>query len=361
MKLNYDKELNKEKIDPVEFYSKFEGVEYVDTIMVSSKDVYFNPNKQPRTENQNIGNVEKLIQSFRLRNFDHKFRPPAVDIEKINGIYDGSVGWNRTTVFSSLGVDIFPVDLLSYTSDYDKHKHRGISNNEEEHHNAAASMSQIAIKEEIKKSIKNGWLPKNPKGQVTDTTIKAEIVDYTTVIIDGFPAPTILEVDRKKMLKDIRASFPKNDKLQTYNKEIIDIAMATLGLPFGGYDSDTGKIGYVLTHTVNKDGLWNMLFANPKHKGIPVNITFAIPVPSDKKEITIEKRKLLKKSLEDVLDLFAVKCADIFDIKLEKARDKVSKLDIKVLGFLNSYVDEVVEVKSNYSLVDVDGNVVKIS
>ena len=34
--------------------------------------------------------------------------------EKENGVYDGTAGWNRNTVFDLLGVDVFPLDLLSF-------------------------------------------------------------------------------------------------------------------------------------------------------------------------------------------------------------------------------------------------------
>ena len=79
--LSYNMERNNELCDPEEYYSKFEGVHYHETIMVTRKDVYFNPHKQPRTSNQSIGNVENLKPSFLNKNFDHKFRPPSADVE----------------------------------------------------------------------------------------------------------------------------------------------------------------------------------------------------------------------------------------------------------------------------------------
>ena len=47
-------------------------------------------------------------------------------------MFDGTAGWNRDAVYNSLNVDVVPLDLLSFDSEYDKHKYRGISNNEEE-------------------------------------------------------------------------------------------------------------------------------------------------------------------------------------------------------------------------------------
>ena len=358
-KLHYDLERNNELCDPEEHYSKFEGVHYHGTTMETRRGVFFNPHRQPRTENQNIGNVEKLNSSFVNKNFDHNFRPPSADIEKENCVYDGTAGWNRNTVFDVLGVDVFPLDLLSFDSEYDKHKYRGMSNNEEEHHSAASSMSQIAIKEEIKVSLRNGWLPQNKDGFVTDATIKAEIVDYTTVMVDGFPCQTISDDDRKKMLKEIRSSFPKNKKLQTFNKEVIEIAAKSLDLPFGGYNPDTGKVGYILTHTVGKDGIWFIYHATPEYAHLPVYITFAIETPSDKKEKTVEKRKALKKSLDDAIDQKAVVDAGIYDMDVSDARTKIKSKQVIFVGFLNSYVDETDGTNSTYVVVDVDGKVIK--
>ena len=154
-KLHYDKEKNDILCDPHEFYDKFEGVNYEGTILATNDDVYFNPKKNPRTSNQSVGNVDNLKPSFIYKNFDHKYRPLSADVDKVNGVYDGTAGWNRDTVLASLNVRTFPLDLLSFDSDYDKHKYRGMSNNEEEHHTAASSMSQVAITEEIKLS----WFP----------------------------------------------------------------------------------------------------------------------------------------------------------------------------------------------------------
>ena len=82
-KLHYDRERNDELcLDPEKYYSKFEGVNYHDTIMVTRKEVYFNPHKQPRTENQNIGNVEKLSTSIITKNYDHKYRPQSQILKK---------------------------------------------------------------------------------------------------------------------------------------------------------------------------------------------------------------------------------------------------------------------------------------
>tara|TARA_B100000575_G_C23136242_1_gene660165 strand:- start:2813 stop:3913 length:1101 start_codon:yes stop_codon:yes gene_type:complete len=359
-KLHYDRERNDELCDPEKYYSKFEGVNYHDTIMVTRKEVYFNPHKQPRTENQNIGNVEKLSTSIITKNYDHKYRPQSADIEKENGVFDGTAGWNRDAVYDSLSVDVFPLDLLSFDSEYDKHKYRGISNNEEEHHTAAASMSQIAIKEEIKVSLRKGWLPKNKEGFVTDSTIKAEIVDYTTVVLqDGTECQTISDEDRKKMLKDIRSSFPKNDKLQTYNKEVSEIAAESLDIPYGGYNETSGKIGYILTHTVGKDGIWFIFHANPKCSHLPVEITFAIEKPNDKKDKTIEKRKALKKSLYDAIDQKAVEDAKLYDLDVSYTREKIKKKKIICNGFLNSYVDETEGTNKSYVLVDENGKLIR--
>ena len=352
-------ERNNELCDPEEYYSKFEGVHYHGTIMVPIKEVYYNPHNQPRTSNQSIGNVEKLRPSFLNKNFDHKFRPMSADIEKVNGLYDGTAGWNRIIVLHSLGVDVIPLDLLSFDSEYDKHKYRGLSNNEEEHHTAASPMSQVAIKEEIKVSLRNAWLPQNKDGFVTDATIKAEIVDYTTVMVDGFPCQTISDEDRKKMLKDIRSSFPKNKKLQTFNKEVIEIAAKSLDLPFGGYNPDTGKVGYILTHTVGKDGIWFIYHANSEYAHLPVHINFAIETPSDKKEKTVEKRKALKKSLDDAIDQKAVVDAGIYGMDVSEARKKIKSKQVKFGGFLNSYVDETDGTNRTYVVVDVDGKVIK--
>jgi hypothetical protein len=358
-KLYYNLDHNNELCDPEEHYSNFEGVHYHGTIMVTKKGVYFNPHKQPRASNQSINNLEELKPSFLHKNFDHKFRPPSADIEKENGVYDGTAGWNRYTIFEALGVNIFPLDLLSFDSEYDKHKFRGMSNNNEEHHTAASPMSQVAIKEEIKVSLRNGWLPQNKDGFVTDATIKAEIADYTTVVVDGFPCQTISDDDRKKMLKEIRSSFPKNKKLQTYNKEVTEIAAKTLGIPYGGYNEDTGKVGYVLTHTVGKDGIWFIYHANPKYAHLPVYITFAIETPNDKKEKTVEKRKALKKSLDDAIDQKAVIDASIYNMDVSDAREKIKNKEVIFNGFLNSYVDETEGTNNTYVLVDVNGSIIE--
>ena len=357
-KLNYDLERNNQLCCPKEHYGRFEGVHYEDTIMITRDDVYFNPHKQPRTSNQNIANIETLKPSFLNKNYDHNYRPVAADIEKENGVYDGVAGWNRSAIFDALGIDVFPVDLLSFDSEYDKHKFRSLSNNEEEHHVAASSMSQVAIKEQIKVSLREDYLPKNRKGQVTDATIRAEIADYTTVYVDGRAAKTISEDDRKKIFKEIRASFPKNNKLQTYNKEVVEIAAKSLDLPIGGFNEKTGKIGYVLTHTVGKDAMWFINYANPEYAHLPVHITFAIETPPDDKEKTIEKRKKLKKSLYDAIDQKAVVDANIYDLDVSVAREKLlNNKKIIFEGFLNSYVDETEGTNKTYVLVDENGNV----
>ena len=63
-KLHYDMERNNELCDPEKYYSKFEGVNYHKTIMATRKNVYFNPHKQPRTENQNL--YFKLLNLLKL-------------------------------------------------------------------------------------------------------------------------------------------------------------------------------------------------------------------------------------------------------------------------------------------------------
>jgi len=359
-KLHYDLERNNELCDPEEHYSKFEGVHYEDTIQATNKVVYFNPHKQPRTSNQSVGNVELLTPSFVHKNFDHKFRPLSADIVKINGLHDGTAGWNRSTVFDALNVTTFPLDLLSFDSEYAKHKYRGTSNNEEEHHAAAAAMSQVAIKEEIKISLRDfpeEWQNKN--GIVTDSRIRQEINEYTTVVVNDIPCQTISDDDRKKMLKEIRQSFPKNEKLQTYNNEIITIAAESLGLSYGGYNADTGKVGYILTHTVGKDAMWFIFHANPKYAHLPVSIIFAIPIPRDEKKDTIELRKKLKKSLYDAIDQKAVDDSVLYDMDVVDARKKIASKEIIFEGFLNSYVDETDGTNSTYVVVDVDGKVIK--
>ena len=76
-----------------------------------------------------------------------------------------------------LKIKSFPIDLLSFDSEYDKHKFRGAySNNQPEHHPTAAPMTQVSIRTQIKKSITNGWL-NNKKGVVTDPKLKQEIKD----------------------------------------------------------------------------------------------------------------------------------------------------------------------------------------
>ena len=357
-KLYYNSDHNNELCDPEEHYSKFEGVNYHETIMATRKEVYYNPHKQPRTSNQSIDNVEKLKPSFLNKNFDHNFRPPSADVEKENGLYDGTAGWNRATVFAALGIDMFPLDLLSFDSEYAKHKYRGTSNNEEEHHTAASPMSQVAIKEEIKISIREypeEWQNKN--GIITDSRIKQEIIEYTTVIVDGISCQTISDDDRKKMFKEIRSSFPKNEKLQTYNNTISTIAAESLGLPYGGYNANTGKVGWILTHTVGKDAIWQIFHANPEYAHLPVSITFAIPIPKDEKKDTIILRKELKKSLYDAIDQKAVDDSVLYDMNVADAREKIKKKKIIFEGFLNSYVDETEGTNKPYVLVDENGNI----
>ena len=359
-KLHYDKEKNDRLCDPHEFYDKFEGVNYEGTILATNDDVYFNPKKNPRTSNQSVGNVDKLKPSFIYKNFDHKYRPLSADVDKVNGVYDGTAGWNRDTVLASLNVRTFPLDLLSFDSDYDKHKYRGMSNNEEEHHTAASSMSQVAITEEIKLSLRNNWLSKNKDGFVTDATIKHEIDEYTTTVsVEGIPCQTITENDRKKMLKEIRSSFPKNAKLQTYNIDIMNLAAESLGIAYGGYNADTGKVGYLLTHTVGKDAMWFIFHANPKYSHLPVDITFVIPVPPNKKENCIKKRKKLKKSLVDAIEAKAVADSKTYDLNVTDLKEKIKNKKVNFNGFLNSYVDETEGTNSTYVLVDVNGKLLK--
>ena len=360
-KLHYDKERNNELCNPHEYYSKFEGVTYEDTILVSSNEVYFNPHKQPRASNQSIDNIDKLKPSFLNKNFDHKFRPPSADVKKENGVFDGTAGWNRKPVLDSLGVNPIPLDLLSFDTPYSKHKYRGMSNNDEEHHIAASPMSQVAIKEQIKVSLKKNWLPKDSTGAVTDATIKQEIIDYTTVIVDGMSCQTISDTDRKKVLQEIRNSFPKNEKLQTYNTDVHNIAADILGIPYGGYNPDTGKVGYILHHTVGKDAVWYIFHANPQYSHLPVEITFAIPMPKDKKEDTIELRKKLEISLWDAIDQKAVTDSKTYNLNVSELRKKIKTKKIIFNGFFNSYVDETKGTNSPYVLVDVYGNVIKSS
>jgi len=359
-KLHYDKEKNDRLCDPHEFYDKFEGVNYEGTILVSKNDVYYNPKKQPRTSNQSIGNVDKLKSSFINQNFNHKYRPSSADVDKVNGVYDGTAGWNRNTVYDSLNVRTFPLDLLSFDSEYDKHKYRGVSNNEEEHHTAASPMSQVAITEEIKVSLRNNWLPKTKEGLVTDATIKHEIIEYTTTVsVEGISCQTITENDRKKMLKEIRSSFPKNAKLQTYNTDIMNLAAKSLGIAYGGYNADTGKVGYLLTHTVGKDAMWFIFHANPKYSHLPVDITFVIPVPPNKKENCIKKRKKLKKSFEDAIEAKAVADSKTYDLNVTDLKEKIKNKKVNFNGFLNSYVDETEGTNGTYVLVDENGKILK--
>ena len=62
----------------------------------------------------------------------------------VNGKKDRVTGWNRRVVYRSLIIKTFPIDLLSFDSEYDKHKFRGAySNNQPEHHPTAAAMTQV--------------------------------------------------------------------------------------------------------------------------------------------------------------------------------------------------------------------------
>lgn len=359
MTLNYSKEKNDALVNPFKYYSRYKGVHYHKTIMATDDDVNHDDDNQPRTVNQDVNNFDGLVFSHETKNYDHNFRPMAADIEKINEMYDGVSGWNRKPVYKFLEIPKYPLDLLSFDSEYDKHKFReAFSNNQPEHHTAAAKQSQVSIRESIKKMIRKGWL-NDTSGVVTDKKIKEEIIDYTTVVIDGVPAQTVTDGDRKQLLKDIRSSFPKNNKVQTYNKELIKLAMKSLDLPYGGYDTEKGTIGYVLTHTVGKDGLWNMIFANGKATNLPVNITFALPVPPDNKNKCVGRRKALVKSLNDVKELFAKRVSDIFGIDLDEAKAKVEALDINFIGFLNSYVDEAKAAGTQFCIVDENGNLIK--
>ena len=364
MKLRYDMKRNNELCNPHKFYEKFEGVHYVRTVIVRKKDVYFDPKQQPRAENQDINNVRELEKSFKSKNFDHKFRPSTADVNKgPEDAYDGTAGFNRDSVFNSLGIEYFPLDLLEFDSEYTKHLYRGISNNEPEHHSVAASMSQVAIVEQIKKSIREGYLPKNKDGYVTDKVIKEEIIKYTTLFVDGRSCSTVNEKDRKKMLEEVRKSFPLNPKLMTYNKNTIKAAAYLLGIPNGGYDRDTGKIGYVLTHTVGKDGIWNMYYANRKYGKKPIHIAFAIETPSNDPEKNRKKKEQLKKSLYDAIDEKAILDSEIYDLNVDEARKKLNESKpIKFMGFFNSYVDEGVDIKNgwgNHVMVDEKGNVLR--
>ena len=219
-------------------------------------------------------------------------------------------------------------------------------------------MTQVSIRTQIKKSITNGWL-NNKKDVVTDSRLKQEIKDYTTVIIDGKNYQTISDGDRRDMFKDIRSAYPKNPRVQTYSNEIINIAMDSLNLPHSGYSQNHGTMGYVLTKTIGKDGIWAMFFPTSIYRGLPVNIVFAIDVPPDDPKKCIVKRNKLLKSFKDAKRFYAETVSDQFGINLDSAKDIVNSRPVKVLGFLNSYGDEAREAKSEFCIVDENGNPVK--
>ena len=138
-----------------------------------------------------------------------------------------------------------------------------------------------------------------------------------------------------------------------------EIAAESLDIPYGGYNETSGKIGYILTHTVGKDGIWFIFHANPKCSHLPVEITFAIEKPNDKKDKTIEKRKALKKSLYDAIDQKAVEDAKLYDLDVSYTREKIKKKKIICNGFLNSYVDETEGTNKSYVLVDENGKLIR--
>ena len=180
------------------------------------------------------------------------------------------------------------------------------------------------------------------------------------MVVDGIDCQTISDEDRKKMdSKMYVLHFQKITNYKRITKKYVKLQTESLDIPYGGYNETTNKVGYILTHTVGKDGIWFIFHANPKCSHLPVEITFAIEKPHDKKDKTIEKRKALKKSLYDAIDQKAVEDADLYDLDVSYTREKIKKKKIICNGFLNSYVDETEGTNKSYVLVDENGKLVR--
>ena len=257
-KLNYNLEQNNKECNPKQFYSRFGGTKYIDTLPKARRniDYYFNPKKQVRATNQDADNVDVIKKSLLLKNYDHTKRPQCADVEKVNGMpHDGTVGFNRNTVYDILNTALTPLDLVEYDSPADKWRHKGQSNTEPEHGKDAAAMSEASIQEHIKDGVREGFI-------VSDKEIKEEI-EAMSVTRDGLFL--IGDDAQKRIFKEVKKNHPKYEKLQTYNNDIAGLACEQLGLPHGGYHQGTGKVGYFISHTVGKDAVWNTTFQNSEH------------------------------------------------------------------------------------------------
>jgi len=352
-KLHYDVNTNKKECDPIKFYERFGGVTYKETLPKARRgvDYYFNPRKQVRAANQNVDNVDTIKRSFILKNYDHTKRPQCVDEQKIDGVHDGSVGFNRETVYGILNVDLVPIDVLEYSSEADKWRHKGQSNTEPEHAKEAAAMSEVSIQEHIKDGVREGFI-------VSDKEIREEIAAMS-MTRDGH-----LLIDseaKKRIFKNIKDNHPKYDKLQTWSNDIANIACEQLGLPYGGYNEDLGMVGYYVSHTAGKDTVWNSMIQNTEHIGLPVGLTLYLPTPPQSKKETIKKRNLILDSIPNAFDKLAIRNSSMFDMSISETRQKmIDNMKFQIFGFLNSFVDEVPENHPyDYCLVDVDGNYIK--
>ena len=353
-KLNYNLEQNNKECNPKQFYSRFGGTKYIDTLPKARRniDYYFNPKKQVRATNQDADNVDVIKKSLLLKNYDHTKRPQCADVEKVDGMpHDGTVGFNRNTVYDILNTTLTPLDLVEYNSPADKWRHKGQSNTEPEHGKDAAAMSEASIQEHIKDGVREGFI-------VSDKEIKEEI-EAMSVTRDGLFL--IGDDAQKRIFKEVKKNHPKYEKLQTYNNDIAGLACEQLGLPHGGFHQGTGKVGYFISHTVGKDAVWNTTFQNSEHFGLEVGLTLYLPTPPQKRNETITKRVNILESIPKGFDKVALRMADMFDIDIAESRVKmINNMNIKVYGFLNSYVDEVPEKHPyEYCLVDLNGNYIK--
>ena len=158
--LRYDVNRNKKECDPKKFYERFDGVTYKETLPKArmNVDFYFNPKKQVRSSNQDIGNLDAIKRSLELKNYDHSKRPQCVDVNKVQGRYDGTVGFNRYAVYHILKQLLVPIDIIEYRDGAALWRHKGQSNTEPEHAKEAAAMSEVSIQEHIKAGVRAGYI-----------------------------------------------------------------------------------------------------------------------------------------------------------------------------------------------------------
>ena len=150
----------------------------------------------------------------------------------------------------------------------------------------------------------------------------------------GLTVKQFLMKTEKRCSKIYVLHFQKMTNYKRTTKKYVKLQdPESLDIPYGGYNETTNKVGYILTHTVGKDGIWFIFHANPKCSHLPVEITFAIEKPHDKKDKTIEKRKALKKSLYDAIDQKAVEDANLYDLDVSYTREKIKKKKLYLMDF----------------------------